>query len=716
MWPTLATRGLARACRAARRSPALPQCIAAAPSTLRSLSAIPEVAPAVRSAGLPEAVVVGPDSIPVAAMPPAPPTPSPEVKTLAEAISELQLVASKHTREQADLASIRPLVERSLSLAQGENLQQVATLAEIFVRLRLRLALRDLLPMLSGQLGGGAEQLPCAVRLLSAYGKASLFFSELFEFCDARLDAMQASDLATYVYETGRHGLRCRHFADAALPQTLALLPQMSSAQIMQAWQGYIRFSRDRKNFYQAALPRVQSQIRDLSAAQLLLGLRVARDLKHMEGFVQLHAMCSTELMVQMADLSLEQSAACLMQAAYSPRYRAQAQGLVRSIEQKWSRTEDLTPLRVVEIVDALQTFASWGMQPVALLERLDNMLCERRQELQYSGNVSLWINATQSFSKFDRFGARWPSVAIEFARDKYFVERCSFFQQCALVTCLGRMRLLDDLAFSNIADLLVSDYRLFAKVQDIAPILWSYATVGHFHQQLFDVSYDLVLEWMENETIDPSSPVVHGSLAQVAWSFAVVGFHKRYESFAALMDYVVFGAKGVNSPPHIRRLAQLADAVAVEAPTCAQNCQYPDELENLRTAPQVRNVVTSDPPGDAHLVQDIRAALAEMGWPSEAMIMPDDRSAFCIDISLEQKFGRKVALLTAGTFEQVHIGLPVEAQPQREAGVFQLHRRVLAKRGWSTVVVSRESWDQLQNSEQRKDFLEKVCHESLAA
>jgi len=638
---------------------------------------------------------------------------APQVSTLEDALGQLQQMAQ--AGGQVDIVAVRPLVEQSLSLAQGANLQVLADLADAFVRLRLRLALRDLLPIVAAQLHGDGAQLAVVARLLSAYGRGALYFSELFEFCDSRLASMQAADLGTYVYETGRHGLRCRHFADTTVNRAIELLPQMPLGSVMQVWQGYIRFSRDRRAFYQAALPRLQAQIRDLSIPQLLLALRAARDLRHIDGFVVLHAACSTELMLKMNDVSLEQSAACLMQAAYSPRYRAQAQGLVRSVEQKWSRTEDLSSLRVVEVVDALETFASWRMQPMGLLNRLDTLLCDRRQELQYSGNVTLWVSATQAFSRLDLFGAQWPRVALELARDKHFVERCSFFQQCHLVTSLGRLRLLDEQAYTNIAELLVSDIRLFKEIQDMAPVLWSFATVGYFHKGLFDACYDLVIEWLEAESLDPTKRPVHGSLCQVAWSLTLAGYHKQYDSFAALLDYVVFGESGEGKAPQTRRLAQMVDVVATEAPGCVQNCQYPDKLEAMRAGPEARRVVEKDPPGDGPLLEEVKAAVAAMGWAHQTMTMPSSTAAFYVDISLEQQLGQKLGILTAGTFEQIRMGLPGQPQTWREAGLFQLHRSLLSQHGWRTIVVDRESWDQLPGLDARKAYLEKACQEALA-
>jgi len=530
------------------------------------------------------------------------------------------------------------------------------------------------------------------------------------------LDSLQARDLATYVYEAGRHGLRCRHYSDAAVSRAINLVPQMSADEIMRAWQGFIRFSRDRKDFYIAARPRVQAEVGSLNTHQLLMALRAARDLRHLPDFIGLHAAVCTELIVKMDKLSLSEAANALSQCTFAPRYRAQAQGLVRTVEQKWSRTEDLSPLRVVEVVDALESFASWGLKPLPLVDRLDALLIERKVELQYTGNVTLWVSAVQSFAKTEHTEAKWPLAALELARDRHFVDRISFFQQSALAVSLGRLRLFDEQTFGHIADALVADIRLFKDVVDMAPVVMYYAFSGFYHEQLFNGTYDLLLEWLEGENVDLNRKNTQLAMVQLTWSYMLAGFHKREESFAALLDYAFFMELGRDiKQPTVRRLAQLADAVTVEAPAAAQNCQYPEKVADAHQGERARHLVSADPVGDPALMQEVRATLQELGWPYHAYAWPDNGSAFYIDISLEPKFGRKVGLLLPGKFDMLRAGLPDEAYPPRESGPFALARRLHAARGWSTATLDRERWSNLSTLEDKRAFLERLVAEAPA-
>merc|ERR1712194_281237 len=128
------------------------------------------------------------------------------------------------------------------------------------------------------------------VRIMSASGKGALFYIDLFEFCNKHLQSLHASDLATYVYEAGRHGLRCRHFMDIGASHAARRVNEMNLTDVMRAWQGLLRFSRDRREYYIAAQSRIRVEVADLNVTQLLLALRASRDLKHSDAFVDLHA------------------------------------------------------------------------------------------------------------------------------------------------------------------------------------------------------------------------------------------------------------------------------------------------------------------------------------------------------------------------------------------------------------------------------------------
>lgn len=630
---------------------------------------------------------------------------------LRECVDALRLFEGK---ENLTPEEVQPLAQRSIELARGAAMSELADLADIFRVLRVRIPLREMMPAVSERLEdphirSDPASLGCVLRIMSSTGKGSLFYNELFEFCHQQLGAMDASNIAIYLYEAGRHGLRCRHFIDAAVSRATALVPQMSLDEVMMVTQGLIRFTRDWKQFYMVARPRILKEVGSLSVAQLLLALRTARDLRHIPDFAAFHAACCAELMFRVEKLSVNEAACCLMHLSFSPKFRAQAHGLVSSIVQKWNRTEDLSSIRVVEVVDALETVASWGMKPLPLTDRLCDILVERAVELKYSGNVSLWILATQALARMDHLGASWPLVALELARDKPFVERVSFFQQGMLIEALAKLRLFDETVYDNVAESLLADFDLFREAKDLAPILQAYTTAGHYHQQLFDGAYDRVLEWIEADELDLTKRPTQGGFIQIALCFAQAGFHRRYESFAAILDYAFFTKFSELAPLHLRRLAQLADLVLEEEPAQAQNCQYPSHIEGVRTAPAVRRLISSDPPSDAQLVKSIQSSLAELAWPSETFAAVGDTAPCLVDVSLEAKFGKKVGLLIANQYDLLQVGLPREQQPLRPTGMLALVQRLLALRGWQTAIISEADWRPLKSTDEKRRFLEGI-------
>lgn len=690
-----------------------------------------EVAPAVSALGLPQAVVVSASTaahprtgLSNAALSTAAPAgiagqaDTAEPRNLREAIDNLRGLQSK---EDLTAEDVQPLARRSIELATGAPLPDLADLSDCFRALRVRIPLREMMPAVTDRIDDDTVRsdpasLSCVVRIMSNTGKGSLFYNELFEFCHERLGSIDAPNLAIYLYEAGRHGLRCRHFIDAAVGRATSLVPEMSLDELMMVAQGLIRFTRDWKQFYMAARPRMLAEVGKLSVPQLLLVLRSSRDMRYLPDFVALHAACSAELMWRVEKLSVNEAAACLMHCTFSPKFRAQAHGLVSSIVQKWNRTEDLSGLRVVEVVDALETFASWGMKPLPLTNRLCDLLVDRTVELKYAGNCSLWIMSTQSLARMDHLDASWPPVALELARDKPFVERASFFQQSTLIMALSKLRLFDEAVYNNVAELLLADFTLFREVKDLAPVLQAYTAASHYHPEFFDSAYDLVLEWLEGEQLDLSKRAVQANFIQVAWCLAQAGYHKRYESFSALLDHAFFTKFSELAPIHLRRLAQLADLVLEEEPAQAQNCQYFDRVKSVRSAPSVQRLLSSDPPSDAQLLQSLRNTLAELSWPADVFAAPTTGgdAACLLDVSLEAKFGQKVGLLIAGPNDLFRIGLPREAEAPRPAGTLALVQRLLATRGWRTVVISNSDWAPLKSTEDRRKFLEDRVQKAL--
>mmetsp|Transcript_33198 Transcript_33198/g.72423 ORF Transcript_33198/g.72423 Transcript_33198/m.72423 type:complete len:718 (+) Transcript_33198:57-2210(+) len=628
-------------------------------------------------------------------------------RSLEEAIAALRQWKGRGAPEPEEL-------EQCLALAEGAPLERLADLAECFGELKLRLPLRNVITLATDRLAAssgspGPEALSSVVRLLGASGRGTLFCGELFEFCNQHVAALEPADMAGYLYEAGRHGLRCRHYIDGAVERAAQLVPQMSIEDIMRTAQGLTRFSRDWRAFYVAALPKIQPQLKALSTTQTLIALRIARDLQSLPGFVDLHAQCCTVLMLKVETLTLAEGALCLRLSEHSARYRPQAQGLVRSVEQTWNQME-LAGLQVVEVVDALNSFASWSMRPRELVHRLSDILVENLNELKYTGNVSLWITATQAFATMDMQNVSWPPRALSLARDRHFVERVSFFQQSHLICALARLRLFDEHVYNNIADLLLSDTELFKEINDLSRVLWSFALANYCHPKLFDMAFDKIIDWFDAEQLDVTKRVTQGALLQAVWSFTVAGYHKHYESFAAFLDYTFFAELQDTRAMALKRQAQIADAALHESPEIAALSQYSDEMRAFLADSKVRQHVSSNPACNTRLLKKVEGLLDEMGWVYDTFVMPNEASSACVHLSLERQLGKKLGIVMASRFDTFSVGLPEEGRPPRESGLLALLRSILAKHGWQVEVIFASEWEALGGIEEQRAFLQALA------
>jgi hypothetical protein len=247
-----------------------------------------------------------------------------------------------------------------------------------------------------------------------------------------------------------------------------------------------------------------------------------------------------------------------------------------------------------------------------------------------------------------------------------------------------------------------------------LASVLHAYASVGYFQTRLFDAAYDIVLEWLSDETLDLTSQAVQHALIQIVWCFAIAGYHTNHESFAALLDYAYFTDLVCHRHLHVRRLTQLADVIMCEAPARAEDCEYTERIKSAITDSAARRVVSSEPPSDPKLFQDLRNMLKSMEWSYEVFKAPDDTSAFLVDISLEPQFNKKIGIMIAGRSDTVSVSAPNDGLSSRLGGQLSLAKRILAKRGWNIVVISAGEWANASTVEQQKALIENLVQKAM--
>ncbi|CAD7932352.1 unnamed protein product [Amoebophrya sp. A120] len=92
---------------------------------------------------------------------------------------------------------------------------------------------------------------------------------------------LSPSETAHLLQETGRHGLRCKHFVDRIIHFAADQAESaMTVHEIMDSARGLIRFTKDWQVFFHKACPKIRMNLLQLEIPDLLLTLRFSRDLK----------------------------------------------------------------------------------------------------------------------------------------------------------------------------------------------------------------------------------------------------------------------------------------------------------------------------------------------------------------------------------------------------------------------------------------------------
>eukprot|EP00392_Amoebophrya_sp_AT5.2_P003747 g3752.t1 len=87
--------------------------------------------------------------------------------------------------------------------------------------------------------------------------------------------------MASFIRETGRHGLRCKHFVDKVIHRAAELgEKEMSIEEIFVTATGLIRFVRDWQIFFHKTVGKLRANLLKLDLSHLFTCLRFSRDLR----------------------------------------------------------------------------------------------------------------------------------------------------------------------------------------------------------------------------------------------------------------------------------------------------------------------------------------------------------------------------------------------------------------------------------------------------
>eukprot|EP00397_Hematodinium_sp_SG-2012_P013093 GEMP01013285.1.p1 GENE.GEMP01013285.1~~GEMP01013285.1.p1 ORF type:complete len:651 (+),score=131.72 GEMP01013285.1:37-1953(+) len=396
--------------------------------------------------------------------------------------------------------------------------------------------------------------------ILLIMGQAQLYPGLLFEWLYERTDRLSSRGMAVFLYECGRHGLRCKHFADRAVPRAATMVPDMSVSQVMMSTRGLIRFVRDWRIFFEAAKPVYLENLAELSDDDWALVLRLSKELNAWMGFRRLQELAVTAKDPDILPLSIVAQALLRVDKHKTIRMPRSVKRFVElSAATMCRRKDSLVDISVVEAIDALDSLSTWAstikVDP-ELLKAVGDLLTERISEIKYSPNVALWSRATCALSKFHFYHEPWMHTMTTFARDKFILDKISFFQQCSFVAALARLGFADAESYQCIGDLMLDNADLIREPTHASPVLWSFTVPNQIHRPLFDLLVDKFVAWAD----DPAT----NSVVQSLYCFVAAGYHRSRD--LTPLYKACFTTANLENPQFKRRLQVIRDVVAAEA------------------------------------------------------------------------------------------------------------------------------------------------------
>eukprot|EP00392_Amoebophrya_sp_AT5.2_P003746 g3751.t1 len=188
----------------------------------------------------------------------------------------------------------------------------------------------------------------------------------------------------------------------------------------------------------------------------------------------------------------------------------------------------------------------------------LADVLAARMPEIKYSANVSLWFSVTNSLAKLSAgagavgsapptttrttfFHKPWMRALLPVIRDRYMLDRISFFQHCSLLAALARMKFFDKEAYDAILSMLLQEKSLFKEIEHVSPILWALSAVNYYeHERFFSFSLNFVEEKVRESSQRRGRP-----MTQVGFTALVQSCHALVaaEHFRGFMKPVSLSA-----------------------------------------------------------------------------------------------------------------------------------------------------------------------------
>jgi hypothetical protein len=418
------------------------------------------------------------------------------------------------------------------------------------------------------------------VEALTLTGRGMVYVEELFEYLVSNRDALCGSQLATLIYECGRHGLRSKHFLDTIVkdkPQVRAA--SIHESNIPRALKGTCRFAGEYKPFVQACLGKIRGST--LLPEDVLVGLRALKQSHDGVGFKRLireadwsrfntaELMSGIYLLKRSRNFNLDHNAKRVVVAVIH--------GLVRQLAE--SVKSQLPPeVIVTDVSDCLDAMGSWRInQCQDLLKVLMDFLVSRSAEIKYSPICGLWQAITDSCGHLNYFHGPWMRIVDDMASSTFNLKSFAAFQLVFFLSSLGRLNFYSERTYSTIVSVISHDVHSINDVDMLATLLFPLERAGFKSPDLINQVLDQAHACLSGKNTANRS--VNRGLLSIVYSAVSLG-HDRADPrlhalFARALENLENSHRELNSMDHLRieRLVHLGltdSSTMPEWVTCA--------------------------------------------------------------------------------------------------------------------------------------------------
>ena len=427
-----------------------------------------------------------------------------------------------------------------------ENLRRVVDGMKLVAGHRYRVPLRDLAThifpyLVDPSLSRNPETVDLTFHALTLTGRGMIYFQEFFDYLSKQ--PLTPSQLSMYVYECGRHGLRCKHFLDFAVKTHTPTFDRMNAEELLRCFKGICKFSTDYPQFVKSHIGRIPMS--RLSPEDALIVMRVTKQVGNTRSFMQL-VQC-TDFTSARFDLPHQFNALYLLKRTRAFRLRPQDQTVVEKTARELvehvtgaGRSTLANALLTTDITDALDAMASMKISNSQLLDDLMSILVERVAEIKYSPICGLWQAVSDSLGHLGFFHAPWMRIVEEIASSEFNLRGFAAFQLVFFTSGLGRLNFYSPSIFRAISNVVAGDVSSINDPDMLATLLFPMERAAFHCPDLVNAVLDQACV-IAGKTRDPGRSSWRGSLS-VVYAAVSLGVHPnaRLDRLDARVDRLV--------------------------------------------------------------------------------------------------------------------------------------------------------------------------------